>query len=191
MAENINENLDNENKELNQEEENKEKDIFTKEEVLKLLQSETDRRVTQALQKQQKKFDKQLSLSQLDGDAREKAEKDNRIAELEEQLKEFTLLQNKQEVIKVLTERNLNAKFADLVEIGEDVEEAQKKIEELDKLFKSAVADEVKRRLAGKTPTDSNKSIESMTKEEFQKLSLSQQAALYRDNPELYKQLTK
>ena len=36
-----------------------------------------------------KKFDKQLSLSKLDGDERAKAEKDNRIAELEEQLAQF------------------------------------------------------------------------------------------------------
>lgn len=63
---------------------NQEKETFSKEEVLALLQSETDRRVTSALQKQQKKFDKQLSLSKLDGSEREKAEKDNRIQELEE-----------------------------------------------------------------------------------------------------------
>ena len=61
---------------------------YTQEEVLALLQSETDKRVTAALKTQQKKFDKQLSLSKLDGDERAKAEKDSRIAELEEQLAE-------------------------------------------------------------------------------------------------------
>ena len=61
-----------------------EKETFSKEEVLALLQKETDRRVTSALQKQQKKYEKQLSLSKLDGSEREKAEKDNRIQELEE-----------------------------------------------------------------------------------------------------------
>ena len=59
---------------------------YTQEEVLALLQSETDKRVTSALKKQQAKYEKQLSLSKLDGDERAKAEKDNRIAELEEQL---------------------------------------------------------------------------------------------------------
>lgn len=68
---------------------NQEKETFSKEEVLALLQSETDRRVTSALQKQQKKFDKQLSLSKLDGSEREKAEKDNRIQELEEYFSRF------------------------------------------------------------------------------------------------------
>lgn len=57
---------------------------FTEEEVLALVQREADKRVTQALATQQKKYEKQLSLSKLDGNEREKAEKDNRIAELEE-----------------------------------------------------------------------------------------------------------
>jgi hypothetical protein len=57
---------------------------YTQDEVLALLQSETDKRVTAALKTQQKKYEKQLSLSKLDGSEREKAEKDNRIAELEE-----------------------------------------------------------------------------------------------------------
>lgn len=35
---------------------------YTQEEVLALLQSETDKRVSQALKKQQKKFDKEMSL---------------------------------------------------------------------------------------------------------------------------------
>ena len=49
-----------------QKEENQETKTYTQEEVLKLLQSETDKRVSQALAKQQKKYEKQLSLSNLD-----------------------------------------------------------------------------------------------------------------------------
>ncbi|MBQ9913542.1 MAG: hypothetical protein IJO73_04870 [Clostridia bacterium] len=60
------------------------KQTYTQEEVLALIQSEADKRVSQALKTQQKKYEKQLSLSKLDGDERAKAEKDNRIAELEE-----------------------------------------------------------------------------------------------------------
>ena len=62
---------------------------YTQEEVLALLQSEADKRVSAALKKQQAKFDKQLSLSKLDVQDRERAEKDDRIAELEEQLALF------------------------------------------------------------------------------------------------------
>lgn len=163
---------------------------YTEEEVMKLLQSESDKRVSAALAKQKKDYEKKLSLSQLDEGERAKAEKDNRIAELEEKLKEFTVLQNKNEITKVLAARGLNPQFADLVEIGEDVEEAQKKIENLDKLFKSAVADEVKRRLAGNAPKNGTGANGEMTKEEFAKLSLAQQSKLYMENPELYRKLT-
>lgn len=89
MAENTNINV-NDNVEGTQgTENNPETKTYTQEEVLALLQSESDKRVTAALKKQQQKYEKQLSLSKLDGDEREKAEKDNRIAELEEQLAQF------------------------------------------------------------------------------------------------------
>ena len=65
---------------------------FTQEEVLKLLQQEGDRRVSEALKKAQKKHDKELSLSRLDGDEREKAEKDNKIAELEEKMNKYLIV---------------------------------------------------------------------------------------------------
>ena len=76
-------NLENTNVNVNEEQTNTEEvKTYTQEEVLKLLQSETDKRVNQALKTQQKKYEKQLSLSKLDGDERAKADKDNRIAEL-------------------------------------------------------------------------------------------------------------
>ena len=56
---------------------------FTQEEVLALIQKESDKRVTQALKTERKKYEKQLGLAKLDGAEREKAEKDNRIAELD------------------------------------------------------------------------------------------------------------
>ena len=70
---------------------------YTQEEVLALLQKESDKRVTEALKKQKQKYEKQISLSKLDGDEREKAEKDNKIAELEEKLLEFQTERNKSE----------------------------------------------------------------------------------------------
>ena len=68
---------------------------YTQEEIDALIQSEADKRVTAALKTQQKKYEKQLSLSKLDGDERAKAAKDNRIAELEEQLAKFIIERNR------------------------------------------------------------------------------------------------
>ena len=166
---------------------------YTQEEVLALLQSETDKRVTAALKTQQNKFDKQLSLSKLDGDAREKAEKDARIQELEEMLRERDIANNKSELKSVLSARGLSAEFADIITITDDIEESQAKIDVLDKLFKAAVKNEVERRLAasGGTPKG-NTSVQSgeITKEQFRKMSIAEQARFAKDYPEQYKKLT-
>jgi len=166
---------------------NEEVKTYTQEEVLALLQSETDKRVTAALKTQQKKFDKQLSLSKLDGSEREKAEKDNRIAELEEQLAQFTIERNKSEFKSVLSARGLSAEFADIIAITDDVEASQANIDKLDKLFKAAVKAEVEKRLAGNTPKGNGAAGAEMTKEAAMKLSMAELAALEKNNPELFK----
>ena len=163
---------------------------YTQEEVMALLQSETDKRVTAALKTQQKKYEKQLSLSNLDGDERAKAEKDNRIAELEEQLAQFQIEKNRSELKSVLGARGLSAEFADIINISDDIEASQANIDKLDKLFKQAVTAEVEKRLAGNAPKGNGSNITGeVTKEQFKNMSLSQQAALYKDNKELYLKL--
>lgn len=163
---------------------------YTQEEVMALLQSETDKRVTAALKTQQKKYEKQLSLSKLDGDERAKAEKDNRIAELEEQLAQFQIEKNRSELKSVLGARGLSAEFADIINISDDIEASQANIDKLDKLFKQAVTAEVEKRLAGNAPKGNGSNITGeVTKDQFKNMSLSQQAALYKDNKELYLKL--
>lgn len=173
----------------NSEEEKVEEKTFTQEEVLKLIQSEADKRVSQALKTQQKKYEKQLSLSQLDGDAREKAEKDNKIAELQEQLAAFQIERNKSELKSVLSSRGLSAEFADIVAIGDDLEEAQANIDKLDRLFKAAVKTEVEKRLAGSAPKGNSQADVKLTKETAKKMSLAEMNKLLETNPELFKEL--
>lgn len=162
---------------------------YTQEEVLALLQSEADKRVTAALKKQQAKFEKQLSLSKLDGQDRERAEKDNRIAELEEQLALFQVERNKSELKSVLASRGLSAEFADIIAIGDDVELAQANIDKLDKLFKAAVKAEVEKRLAGNAPKGNGSNPAGITKEAAQKMSVAELNELAQKNPELFNQL--
>lgn len=165
---------------------------YTQDEVLALIQSESDKRVTAALKKQEAKYQKQLSLSKLDGDERAKAEKDARIAELEEQLSQFTIERNRSELKSVLSSRGLSAEFADIILISDDIEAAQANIDKLDKLFKAAVKAEVEKRLAGNTPKGNGSATPAeMTKEQFFKLPMSQQNKIALENPELFKKLTK
>ena len=168
--------------------ENEEK-TYTQEEVLKLLQSETDKRVSQALKTQQKKFEKQLSLSKLDDNERAKAEKDNRIAELEEQLAQFQIEHNKSELKSVLSSRGLSAEFADIIAISDDIEASQANIDRLDKLFKSAVKAEVEKRLAGNAPKGNGSSSAEITKETAKNMSLAELNKLANSNPELFEKL--
>ena len=162
---------------------------YTQEEVLALLQSETDKRVNQALAKQQKKYEKQLSLSKLDGNEREKAEKDSRIAELEEQLAQFQIERNRSELKSVLSSRGLSAEFADIISINDDIEASQANIDRLDKLFKAAVRAEVEKRLAGNAPKGNGNSPAEITKEAAKKMSLAEMNNLANTNPELFNKL--
>lgn len=162
---------------------------YTQEEVLALLQSETDKRVSQALKTQQKKYEKQMSLAKLDGDERAKAEKDNRIAELEEQLALFTIERNKSELKSVLASRGLSAEFADIINITDDIEHSQSNIDKLDKLFKNAVKAEVEKRLAGNTPKGNGSSTVEITKESAKKMSMAELNELALKNPELFNKI--
>ena len=165
---------------------------FTQDEVLALIQSESDKRVSQAIKTLQKKHEKELSLSKLDGDAREKAEKDNRIAELEEKLAAYEIEKNKSELKSVLASRGLSAEFADIIAINDDIETSQANIDKLDKLFKAAVTAEIEKRLAGNAPKGNGGGFSGdVTKESFRKMSLSQQAELYKTNKDLYNKLVK
>lgn len=165
---------------------------YTQEEVLALLQSETDKRVSQALKTQQKKYEKQLSLSKLDGDERAKAEKDNRIAELEEMIASMQVEKNKSELKSVLSSRGLSAEFADIITITDDIETSQANIDALDKLFKAAVKAEVEKRLAASGGAPKGASTETtteITKEKAMKMSIAELNALATENPDLFNKL--
>jgi len=171
---------------------------YTLEEVNAMLQQEGDRRVSSAMKKKEREIEalkrqieNEKTLSQLDEEARAAAEKDMRIAELESQLKDFQLSRTKNEVMKVLSARGLPAELADMLSIGTDVEEAQQMIEAFDKIYKSAVAREVKARLAATSavPQIAEAMSGKMTKEQYNKLPLSEQQAMYDADPELVRNL--
>ena len=175
------------NEQQNNVQNNEEVKTYTQEEVMALLQSEADKRVSEALKTQAKKYEKQLSLSKLDGSEREKAEKDNRIAELEEQLAQFQIEKNRSELKSVLASRGLSAEFADVIVINDNLEESQANIDKLDKLFKAAVKTEIEKRLAGSAPKgNSTGAPAELTKEAVKKMSLAELTTLKETQPEVY-----
>ena len=80
-------------------------------------------------------------------------------------------------------------KIADIVAIGDDLEEAQANIDKLDRLFKAAVKIEVEKRLAGSAPKGNSQADVKPTKETAKKMSLAEMNKLLETNPELFKEL--
>ena len=181
---NVNENENNENQQ-------QEAKTYTAEEVAKLIQAEADRRTNQALAKQKKEYEKKLSLSSLDEQQRKEAEAQMKIEELQSQLAAFQIEKNRSELKNVLSSRRLPAELADIINIGEDIEEAQAMIDKLDKLFKASVKEEVEKRLAGNSPKGSGGQSQPMTKEEFLKLPMHEMQRLMDSNKEFYTNLLK
>jgi len=187
-----NENLNaSENTETN----NEEQKTFTQDEVLKLIQSEADKRVTEALKTQQKKYEKEISkqksLVGLDEDARAKAEAEQKISDLQEELNKYMLANTKAEISKVLNNRGLDANLVDFVVTTNDTDECLSKIETLDKIFKAMLKKEVDSRLKGNSPKNSLGLDGNITREQFMKMSLAEQAALATNNKTLYEELIK
>ncbi len=162
---------------------------FTLEEVTKLIQSEADKRVTQALAKQKKDYEKKLSLSNLGENERQLAEKDNEINDLKTQIEELSQYRTRQNVMNELSARKLDPKLVDAIALTSDETELKTRIDTFETAFRAAVEDAVKTRLSGSTPTKGSAPA-GMTRDEFRKLTLMQQQDLYKRDPETYKRLT-
>ena len=183
MDENMNNNTSVENEGTQQEEK-----MYTQDEVMKLIQAESDRRTNQALAKQKKEYEKKLSLSSLDEQQRKEAEAQMKIEELQSQLAQFQTEKNRSELKSVLSSRGLSAEFADIINISDDIEASQANIDKLDKLFKAAVKAEVEKRLAGNSPKG-NTSTTEITKETAKKMTMAELNELAEKQPEVFNKL--
>ena len=169
---------------------------YTEEEVLKLIQSESDKRVSQALKTQKEKFEKKISeaekLRNMDETQQTQYKLEQRIEELEELNRKYALAENKATLSKALAERNLPVQFVDYL-VGDDAEEMMQNLTDFEKVWKAAVTDAVSTQLAkGAINLKSASTKQSgLTKEEFHKMSLAQQQELYNTNKELYDELNK
>lgn len=136
---------------------------MTKEEYERTLQSETDKRVTEALKTAKKKWEKDYS-ERIEQEREEAA----RISQLSERERQELLLKKREEAlankerelsrqrlqletIKILEERKLPVRFADWL-IGEDGDTTFQNIKTFEEAFNAAVNDEIKRRIPQTVP---------------------------------------
>jgi len=136
---------------------------FTQDDVNKLLQSETDKRVTEALKTAQAKWEKDFTekltkekaeaerLAKLSADEKRTEElkkKNEEIASKETELRRREL---KLDTISVLSEKQLPVDFADFL-MGTDAEGTNENIKRFSEAFQKAVENSVNDRLKGKPP---------------------------------------
>jgi len=140
-----------------------EKEIYTKEELEKRLQSEADKRVNEALKTHRSKWEKEYNeklqrerkeaerLAKLSEDERQKELDKKMREEIEQREKQLYKKEMKLEAHNILSGKELPITFSDIL-IGETAEETHERITDFEKAFKSEVEKEVNKRLKTSTP---------------------------------------
>lgn len=166
---------------------------YTQEEVDALLQKEGDKRVTEALKKQERKNAEKMreaeKLAQMNEQQKYEYQLEQREKALAEKEKALALAENKNEASKILAEKGLSLQLVDFV-VAESAEDMNNNIALLEKAFKASVKAEVEKRLGSSSPKKNLPPDEAITKESFKKMSIIEQNKLFSENPELYKALT-
>ena len=166
---------------------------YSEEEVARMLQVEADRRVSQALAKQQAKFKQQMDeaekLRTMNEEQKAQYQLEQRIKEIEAKEKEFALKENRYEAQKIMAEKNIPLAFADFI-VAEDAETMMANISLFEKEFRAAVRAEVDKRIASPAPKANIGMDTVISKEQFCKMTIAQQMEIYKQDPDLYKKLS-
>lgn len=174
------------------EEKNKEGKTYTDDELAEIIQKEADKRVQQAMDKANRKKEAAVKeaekLAKMNADEKYKYELEQREKVLEEKEHKLSLLENSNEASKILSDKGISVSLVDFV-VAEDAETMKSNIDLLESEFKKSVKAEVEKRLAGTTPKNNLPPDKGLTKDSFNKMSLSEQSKIYNENPALYKQL--
>lgn len=168
---------------------------LTEEELQKKIEAEADRKLDTALKKKQKEWEAQLEAEKKEAERlaklSEKERKDEELLKKEQdiakRLAELERKELKADAIADLSKKELPVKFADFL-LAENAEKTLENINSFKKAFDDAVAAKVKETLAGKPPkVNADPTFKNpFSKEHF---NLTEQGKLYKENPELYKQL--
>lgn len=177
--ENVTDETENEDVKNQYKEEDK---TYTQEELDKLLQSETDRRVTEALKTSRAKWEKEYKeklekekkeaerLSKLSADEREKEILKQKEEELEEKEQAIRLRELQLDTIEILAEENLPVGFAEFL-IKDNAETTNDNIKKFKKEWQKAISNAVDERIKGKSPKLPETKLKSNQIDDFMKLA--------------------
>ena len=166
----------------NDKQDNQELKTYTQDEVDKLLQSEADRRVTEALKTARAKWEKEFReklekekkeaerLSKLSAEEREKELLKQKEQELAEKERAIRMKELHLDTIEVLAEEGLPVGFAEFLIKG-DAETTNENIKKFKKEWQEALSKAVDERIKGKSPRLSETKLESEQTIDFMKLA--------------------
>lgn len=167
---------------------------YTQAEVDEMLQRETDRRVTSALKKaeakQADKVREAEKLARMNAEEKFQYELEQREKAIEAKEKELALAENKNEASKILAEKGISLALVGFV-VDESADAMNDKIKLLEAEFKKSVKAEIEKRLASSSPKKNLPPDHVLDRESFRKMSLKDQMEVYKNNPQLYAELTK
>ena len=170
-----------------------EEKTYTQSELDALLQAETDRRVSAALKKQERKNQEKLKeaqkLAQMNEQEKFQYELEQREAAIAEKERELALAENKAEASKILAEKGLSPQLVDFV-VAEAAEDMAANISLLERCFKESVKAEVNKRLSSNAPKRGLPLEKTITKEDFLKMSYSELMELKQNNPDIFESLS-
>lgn len=181
----------NENVDTQQETKSTEEKTFTQAEVDAMITERVKRATKKAEDDAKKQFDEAEKLRQMNAEEKAKYEaekKDKEIADLKAQLNRQGL---EKEAATMLSEKGLPVKkeVLDYV-VRDNAEETQAAVNDFVAVINDLADVKVQELLKGKTPQRFEQpSGNTITKEQFKRMGVSQRTKLYNENPELYKQL--
>lgn len=167
---------------------------YSQAELEALLQSETDRRVSEALKKAEKKKSEAVKeaekLAKMNADEQFKYQLEQREKAIAEKEVQLALMENKNEASKILAEKGISLDLVDFI-VTDDADSMMSNINLLDKAFKQSVKAEVEKRLQSKTPKSNLPLDGVLNKDTFKKMSLKELQNLSTNNKDLFESLTK
>lgn len=169
-------------------EQNEETLTFTKSELDALIQREGDKRVTQAMKKQEGKIKEAEKLAKMSAEEKYVYELEQREKAIAEKERQLSLAENKAEAAKILADKGISAELVNFV-VAEDADTMNANIKLLEKCFKASVKSEVEKRLAGNTPKKNLAEPEGMTKKDLMSMNVRDLQMFKNQNPEVFNQI--
>lgn len=177
---------------------NQNQEAFTKEEFEKQLQSQTDKRVTEALKTAKDKWMEEFSektseaekLAGLTAEERARVEFQKEKDAWEQEKTSFEAEKLKLEATKILSAEGLPISFVDYVATG-NAEQITENIKVFKEAWETALGEAVTGKLKGKAPSSGlqNKDIVNMTKAEFGKLPYKERSKMLAIDPDIVSKL--